>query len=164
MGSASAEWSPRMEHGARHSELDEATRNGFAEMRRDLQKLLKNQGGDVFTATSEVGDKLAALQLVIDAKPAESDDFLIACGVVFGDAVAQALETEWVMPELGDGSREPALWFADALSYVSPISILVSRLRNGEHVNLIQLALQITDQLEEMSTRVADSGSSKATT
>ena len=151
-----------MEHRARHSELDETTRNGFAEMRRDLQGLLKNQGGDVFTAPAEVGDKLAALQMIVDARPAESDDFFIACGVVFGNAVAQALENEWVMPELDDGSREPALWCAEARSYVSPIWMLVTRLRKGERVEVSRLALQTIDRLEELANRVGDRGPSEA--
>ena len=78
------------------------------------------------------------------------------------DAVAQALETEWVMPELDDGSREPALWCAEARSYVSPISMLVTRLRKGERVEVSRLALQTIDQLEELANRVGDRGPSEA--
>lgn len=95
--------------------------------------------------------KLTLVQTILDEGWIDSSEIgkLQCLGIVLGDAIAQALEMQWVTVEDEHG-RDPALRFPGTTVLVFPQTMISKRVERGETVDVRHLYDGVCEHVREM--------------
>jgi hypothetical protein len=98
-----------------------------------------------------VEGKLTLLQTILDAGWIEkSETVKLQClGVTLGDALAQALQMEWVTVE-DEYGKDPALRFPGTTVVAFPLTMISKRIERSEQVNVAELFTGVCEHVVRM--------------
>ena len=142
----------------KHRPLDAETARSLDLCRGYLDDMI--EGGEPVFAdpASPPGEKLAALQIILDGAGFGPDDLdpLSAVGVGFGDAIATSLAMTWVwFEDERYGGGEPSLKLDGYDAFVSPLSMIARRVEEGRAVDVRRLASDTIEQIRRIRSDVA---------